>query len=121
MWFVGFPSQRCWGPLGAGIVMGGGSFRSLAERISARDRAAAVLAGKNVSASLVEPRSLERFVDVAPLAPDCLRPLPGDRWCLCAPRWQDALAEGQAPRVVLRATHEGALDTALSPITSGSR
>jgi uncharacterized protein (DUF2237 family) len=35
---------------------------------------------------------------------------PGDRWCLCAPRWQDALAEGQAPRVVLRATHEGALD-----------
>ena len=35
---------------------------------------------------------------------------PGDRWCLCAPRWQDTLAEGQAPRVVLRATHEGALD-----------
>ena len=35
---------------------------------------------------------------------------PGDRWCLCAPRWQDALAEGQAPRVVLRATHESALD-----------
>jgi uncharacterized protein (DUF2237 family) len=41
---------------------------------------------------------------------------PGDRWCLCAPRWQDALAEGQAPRVVLRATHEGALDYWLSPI-----
>jgi len=35
---------------------------------------------------------------------------PGDRWCLCAPRWQEALAAGQAPRVVLRATHEGALD-----------
>jgi uncharacterized protein (DUF2237 family) len=34
---------------------------------------------------------------------------PGDRWCLCAPRWQEALAAGQAPRVVLRATHEGAL------------
>ena len=35
---------------------------------------------------------------------------PGDRWCLCAPRWQEAFEAGQAPRVVLRATHEGALD-----------
>ena len=34
---------------------------------------------------------------------------PGDRWCLCAPRWQEALDAGQAPRVVLRATHEAAL------------
>jgi uncharacterized protein (DUF2237 family) len=34
---------------------------------------------------------------------------PGDRWCLCAPRWQEALEAGLAPRVVLRATHEGAL------------
>jgi hypothetical protein len=35
---------------------------------------------------------------------------PGDRWCLCAPRWKDAFDAGQAPRVVLRATHQGALD-----------
>jgi uncharacterized protein (DUF2237 family) len=35
---------------------------------------------------------------------------PGDRWCLCAPRWQEAFEAGQPPRVVLRATHEGALD-----------
>ena len=35
---------------------------------------------------------------------------PGNRWCLCAPRWQEALAAGKAPRVVLRAPHEGALD-----------
>jgi uncharacterized protein (DUF2237 family) len=34
---------------------------------------------------------------------------PGDRWCLCAPRWQEALEAGKAPQVVLRATHEGAL------------
>lgn len=33
----------------------------------------------------------------------------GDRWCLCAPRWQEALEAGHPPRVVLRATHEGAL------------
>ena len=35
---------------------------------------------------------------------------PGDRWCLCAPRWQEALEAGSAPRVVLRATHQGALE-----------
>ena len=33
----------------------------------------------------------------------------GERWCLCAPRWAEALDAGVAPRVVLRATHEGAL------------
>ena len=33
----------------------------------------------------------------------------GDRWCLCASRWQEAFEAGQAPRVALRATHEGAL------------
>jgi uncharacterized protein (DUF2237 family) len=34
---------------------------------------------------------------------------PGDRWCLCAPRWQEALQAGHAPRVVLAASHIGAL------------
>ena len=34
---------------------------------------------------------------------------PGDRWCLCASRWQEAFEANQAPRVVLRASHEGAL------------
>jgi uncharacterized protein (DUF2237 family) len=36
--------------------------------------------------------------------------LPGDRWCLCAARWREALEAGRAPRVVLRATHERALE-----------
>ncbi|MBV9566711.1 MAG: DUF2237 domain-containing protein [Hyphomicrobiales bacterium] len=35
---------------------------------------------------------------------------PGDRWCLCAPRWQEALDAGKAPRVVLRASETGALE-----------
>jgi uncharacterized protein (DUF2237 family) len=34
----------------------------------------------------------------------------GDRWCLCAPRWQEAMEAGRAPRVVLRASHEEALE-----------
>ena len=34
---------------------------------------------------------------------------PGDRWCLCAPRWKEALDAGCAPQVVLEATHEETL------------
>ena len=30
---------------------------------------------------------------------------PGDRWCLCASRWKEALDAGAAPQVVLEATH----------------
>ncbi len=33
----------------------------------------------------------------------------GDRWCLCAPRWQEAFLAGRAPCVVLEASHIGAL------------
>ena len=39
---------------------------------------------------------------------------PGDRWCLCAPRWKDALDAGVAPPVVLEATHEETL--AITPL-----
>jgi uncharacterized protein len=34
---------------------------------------------------------------------------PGDRWCLCASRWQEAFEANKAPHVVLRATNEAAL------------
>ena len=36
--------------------------------------------------------------------------VPGDRWCLCAARWQEAHLAGKAPRVVIRATHERTLE-----------
>jgi uncharacterized protein len=36
----------------------------------------------------------------------------GDRWCLCAARWQQAFEAGKAPKVALSATHEGALEFA---------
>lgn len=29
----------------------------------------------------------------------------GDQWCVCAPRWQEAVEAGAAPHVVLEATH----------------
>jgi uncharacterized protein (DUF2237 family) len=35
---------------------------------------------------------------------------PGDQWCLCAARWQEAFEAGCAPTVVLEATHESALE-----------
>jgi len=35
---------------------------------------------------------------------------PSDRWCLCAARFLDAYAGGQAPRVRLTATHKRALE-----------
>ncbi len=35
----------------------------------------------------------------------------GDRWCLCAARWQEAEAAGVAPPVVLEATEAAALRT----------
>jgi hypothetical protein len=34
---------------------------------------------------------------------------PGDRWCLCASRWREALEAGVAPPVILEATHAAAL------------
>lgn len=34
---------------------------------------------------------------------------PGDKWCLCANRWREALMAGKAPPVILAATHEAAL------------
>lgn len=34
----------------------------------------------------------------------------GDRWCVCASRWQEAYEAGAAPPVVLAATHERAVD-----------
>ena len=39
---------------------------------------------------------------------------PGERWCLCAPRWKEALDAGFAPPVVLEATHEEVL--AIAPL-----
>jgi uncharacterized protein (DUF2237 family) len=36
---------------------------------------------------------------------------PGDRWCLCASRWQEAISAGVAPPIVLAATHETVLET----------
>jgi len=35
---------------------------------------------------------------------------PGDRWCLCAARWEEARSAGMPPKVLLEATHIAALE-----------
>lgn len=56
--------------------------------------------------------SLARGNDLSTPMPDFGFPglKAGDRWCLCAARWREALKAGRAPRVVLAATHERTLD-----------
>jgi uncharacterized protein (DUF2237 family) len=49
---------------------------------------------------LVTPRPEYRFPGLKP----------GDRWCLCAGRWREALRAGVAPPVRLECTHEKALE-----------
>lgn len=34
---------------------------------------------------------------------------PGDKWCLCATRWKEALDAGVAPPIDIKATHKKAL------------
>lgn len=48
---------------------------------------------------LVTPRPEARFSGLAA----------GDRWCLCALRWKEALDAGLAPPVILESTHIQAL------------
>lgn len=49
---------------------------------------------------LMTPRPEYRFAGLQP----------GDRWCLCALRWREALEAGVAPPVILDSTHAKALD-----------
>ena len=35
---------------------------------------------------------------------------PGDRWCVCALRWKEAMENGVAPPVVLTSTNESVLE-----------
>lgn len=49
---------------------------------------------------LMTPRPEYRFAGLKP----------GDRWCLCALRWVEALEAGVAPPVVLEATHVRVLE-----------
>jgi uncharacterized protein (DUF2237 family) len=55
---------------------------------------------KSQGNDLITPRPQWRFKGLKP----------GNRWCLCALRWQEAFEAGVAPNVVLQATHIKALE-----------
>ncbi|MEM8944486.1 MAG: DUF2237 domain-containing protein [Planctomycetota bacterium] len=57
---------------------------------------------KQVGNDLSTPIKMYRFPGVKP----------GERWCLCAQRWTQALEAGVAPPVVLEATHMSTLEFA---------
>ncbi len=46
---------------------------------------------------------------------------PGDGWCLCARRWQEAFEAGVAPPVVLESTHQAALKVSTLQQLRGQR
>lgn len=56
--------------------------------------------------------SLSRGNDLSTPRPEYEFPglKPGDRWCLCVSRWQEALKAGIAPPVFLSATHYSAME-----------
>ncbi|WP_345738849.1 DUF2237 domain-containing protein [Prosthecobacter algae] len=56
--------------------------------------------------------SRERGNDLSSPAPQWDFPglKPGDRWCLCVTRWQEAFDAGVAPKVCLEATHSSAIE-----------
>ena len=54
--------------------------------------------------------SADRGNDLTRPGPGFAGLVPGDRWCLCAGRWREALEGGAAPPVDLAATHAGTLE-----------
>lgn len=65
-------------------------------RTTAEFLAFSALRGNDLST----PRPTHRFAGLKP----------GDRWCLCANRWREALEAGFAPPVILESTHSKALE-----------
>jgi uncharacterized protein (DUF2237 family) len=87
-----------------------GFFRDGCCNTSADDRGAHVVCVKVTAEFLAFSR--ERGNDLSTPMPQFGFPglKPGDRWCLCADRWKEALEAGCAPPVFLASTHERVLD-----------
>jgi uncharacterized protein (DUF2237 family) len=68
--------------------------------VCARVTAAFLAFSRERGNDLTTPRPEYRFAGLQP----------GDRWCLCALRWKEALDAGVAPPVQLEATHARVLD-----------
>jgi hypothetical protein len=87
-----------------------GFFRDGCCRTDPTDRGAHVVCARVTRQFLEFSRA--RGNDLTTPVPEASFPglQPGDRWCLCAARWREALDAGAAPPVVLSATHARALE-----------
>jgi hypothetical protein len=87
-----------------------GFFRDGCCNTSPDDRGAHVVCAQMTAAFLEFSRA--RGNDLGTPAPQFGFPglRAGDRWCLCASRWKEALDAGCAPLVFLASTHERALE-----------
>jgi uncharacterized protein len=87
-----------------------GFFRDGCCNTSPDDRGAHVVCAQMTAEFLAFSR--ERGNDLSTPAPQFGFPglRPGDRWCLCAERWKEALDAGCAPPLYLASTHERALE-----------
>jgi uncharacterized protein len=87
-----------------------GSFRTVCCDTGPQDRGLHVVCAEVTAEFLAFSR--ERGNDLSTPVPAYRFPGlgPGDRWCLCAARWQEAFDAGLVPPVVLAATHERALE-----------
>ncbi|MCY4056207.1 MAG: DUF2237 domain-containing protein [Cyanobacteria bacterium MAG CAR4_bin_6] len=79
-------------------------------------RADALDVGRHTVCAVVNPSflsySMAQGNDLSTPRPEFSFPglRPGDRWCVCASRWRQALEDGMAPPVVLAATEISTLD-----------
>jgi uncharacterized protein (DUF2237 family) len=87
-----------------------GFFRDGCCNTSAEDSGAHVVCAQMTAEFLAFSRA--RGNDLSTPAPQHGFPglRPGDRWCLCAARWKEALDAGCAPPIFLGRTHERMLD-----------
>ena len=86
-----------------------GYFRTGTCETGPQDQGSHVVCAQVTEAFLGFTRSMGN--DLSSPAPESGFPglKPGDRWCLCALRWKEALDAGVAPPVILEGTHESAL------------
>jgi len=87
-----------------------GYFRDGCCNTDANDHGTHVVCARVTAAFLTF--SAERGNDLMTARPEWRFPglKAGDRWCLCALRWKEALDAGVAPPVVLAATHSKVLE-----------
>jgi len=102
---LGEPLQPCSADPETGVLRDG-DCHALPERDPGRHEVCAVMTERFLEFSKVMGN------DLTTPRPDLNFPglEPGDRWCVCLPRWVEALEGRAAPPVVLEATNESVLD-----------